>query len=58
MRLETSFTIFGYPAIALGFFLIGAICGLRLVYRAGVLPESLSMCYESLNDRSGQGDFR
>lgn len=34
MRLETSFTIFGYPAIARAFFLIAAVCGLRLIYRA------------------------
>ncbi len=33
MRLETPFTIFGYPGIAMLFFLTAAIAGLVLVYR-------------------------
>ena len=34
MRLETAWTILGYPAIAFAFFLIAAIAGAMLVWRA------------------------
>lgn len=39
MRLETQLTIFGYPAIAMFFFLTAAISGLLLVYKASFTDD-------------------
>jgi len=39
MRFETSFTILGYPGLAMIFFLIAAIGGLSLVYRIIFVDE-------------------
>lgn len=39
MRLKTPLTIFGYPAIALFFFVTAAVCGLRLIYKAAFVDD-------------------
>jgi predicted unusual protein kinase regulating ubiquinone biosynthesis (AarF/ABC1/UbiB family) len=41
MRLETSFTIFGYPGIAIIFFLIAAVCGIWVVFNAVIKDDPL-----------------
>ncbi len=39
MQVNTSFTIFGYPALAMLFFLIAAIGGLALAFRIMFVDE-------------------
>ena len=39
MRLETSFKLFGYPAIAFSFFLLAAFAGIVLVWKAIVMDQ-------------------
>lgn len=39
MRLDTPLSIFGYPAIALFFFVTAAVCGLRLIYKAAFIDD-------------------
>jgi predicted unusual protein kinase regulating ubiquinone biosynthesis (AarF/ABC1/UbiB family) len=56
MRVETSFRIFGYPGIAIVFFLAAALSGLALVFN--IVLHDLRAGKEGLRDRGKSGAAR